>query len=58
MTLQASPFTILCTLEKGPEAYYSGVRVVVFAKKIGLGDEFAKNVFTHSGAEEHDPVQS
>lgn len=37
-------FTIHCTLEKGAEVYYSGVRVVVIAKKTGYDDEFAKAV--------------
>ncbi|KIJ39581.1 hypothetical protein M422DRAFT_257640 [Sphaerobolus stellatus SS14] len=37
-----SPFTIHCTLEKGAEAYYSGVRVVVIAKKVEDDDDFAK----------------
>ncbi|KIJ50305.1 hypothetical protein M422DRAFT_245554 [Sphaerobolus stellatus SS14] len=37
-----SPFTIHCTLEKGAEAYYSGVRVVVIARKVEDDDDFAK----------------
>lgn len=37
-----SPFTIHCTFEKGVEAYYSGIRVVVIAKKTGYDETFAK----------------
>ena len=39
-----SRLTIHCTLEKGAEAYYSGVRVIVIAKKIVYDDKFAKVV--------------
>ena len=39
-----SPFTIHCTLEKGAETYYSGVCVVIIAKKVDDDDDFAKAV--------------